>query len=65
MTSSPVRSPPSCAGTINNSVDASAGFANPSVRTIDADLQSLRTLNGYDTLTGLGAPNGASFVGAG
>ena len=48
-----------------NSVDASAGFANPTVRTIDADLQSLRTLNGYDTLTGLGAPNGASFVGAG
>ena len=46
-------------------VDASAGFANPTVRTIDADLQSLRTLNGYDTLTGLGAPNGASFVGAG
>ena len=29
---------------------------NPSVRTIDADLQTLRTLNGYDTLTGLGAP---------
>ena len=49
----------------NNMVDASAGFANPTVRTIDADLQSLRTLNGYDTLTGLGAPNGASFVGAG
>ena len=49
----------------DNSVDASAGFANPTVRTIDADLQSLRTLNGYDTLTGLGAPNGASFVGAG
>ncbi len=49
----------------NNLVDASAGFANPTVRTIDADLQSLRTLNGYDTLTGLGAPNGASFVGAG
>ena len=49
----------------NNSVDASAGFSNPSVRTIDADLQSLRTLNGYDTLTGIGAPNGASLVGAG
>jgi subtilase family serine protease len=49
----------------NNLVDDSAGFSNPSVRTIDVDLQSLRTLNGYDTLTGLGAPNGASFVGAG
>jgi subtilase family serine protease len=47
-----------------NSVNPSDGVA-VSVRTIDADLQSLRTLNGYDTLTGLGAPNGASFVGAG
>ena len=65
VTSSPVRSPPSCGRNYANNVDASAGFANPSVRTIDADLQSLRTLNGYDTLTGLGAPNGASFVGAG
>jgi subtilase family serine protease len=48
----------------NNSVDPTNGVST-SVRTIDADLQSLRTLNGYDTLTGLGAPNGASFVGAG
>ena len=40
------RSPPSCARNYVNSVDASAGFANPTVRTIDADLQSLRTLNG-------------------
>ena len=47
-----------------NNVNPADGFAI-SVRTIDADLQSLRTLNGYDTLTGLGAPNGASFVGAG
>jgi subtilase family serine protease len=49
----------------NNSVDASDGFGAPSVRTIDADLQSLRTLSGYDTLTGLGAPNGAAFLNAG
>jgi subtilase family serine protease len=48
-----------------NGTDDSAGFTNPSVRTIDADLQTLRTLPGYDTLTGLGAPNGASFVNAG
>jgi subtilase family serine protease len=48
-----------------NSVDASQGFTNPSVRTIDANLQTLRTLNGYDTLTGIGAPNGAAFVNAG
>jgi subtilase family serine protease len=49
----------------NNMVDATAGFSNPTVRTIDADLQSLRTLAGYDTLTGLGAPNGAAFINAG
>jgi hypothetical protein len=46
-------------------VDDSAGFSNPSVRTIDADLQSLRTLNGYDTLTGMGAPVGTALVNAG
>jgi subtilase family serine protease len=48
-----------------NGVDASGGYTNPTVRTFDADLQSLRTLKGYDTLTGLGAPNGAKFVNAG
>ena len=48
-----------------NGVDSAGGFTQPSVRTIDADLQSLRTLNGYDTLTGLGAPTGARFVDAG
>ena len=48
-----------------NGVDSSGGFTEPAVRTIDADLQSLRTLPGYDTLTGLGAPAGARFVNAG
>jgi subtilase family serine protease len=48
-----------------NGVDSSGGFTAPTVRTIDADLQSLRTLAGYDTLTGLGAPAGARFVNAG
>jgi subtilase family serine protease len=48
-----------------NGVDSSGGFTAPTVRTIDADLQSLRTLVGYDTLTGLGAPVGARFVNAG
>ena len=48
-----------------NGVDARGGFTEPTVRTFDADLQSLRTLPGYDTLTGLGAPNGARFVNAG
>jgi subtilase family serine protease len=48
-----------------NGVDASGGYTNPTVRTFDADIQSLRTLKGYDTLTGLGAPNGAKFVNAG
>jgi subtilase family serine protease len=48
-----------------NGTDANDGITPPSARTIDADLQSLRTLNGYDTLTGLGAPNGAAFVNAG
>ena len=48
-----------------NGVDSSGGFTASMVRTIDADLQSLRTLEGYDTLTGLGAPAGARFVNAG
>ena len=48
-----------------NGVDSSGGFTEPAVRTIDADLQSLRTRPGYDTLTGLGAPAGARFVNAG
>jgi subtilase family serine protease len=47
-----------------NSVNAADGFAI-SVRTIDADLQSLRTLDGYDTLTGMGAPVGTALVNAG
>ena len=47
-----------------NGVDRSDGFSI-SVRTIDADLQSLRTLNGYDTLTGMGAPVGTALVNAG
>ncbi len=41
-----------------NGVDSSGGYTQPTVRTVDADLQSLRTLPGYDTLTGLGAPGG-------
>jgi subtilase family serine protease len=48
----------------NNGVDAKDGISAPSIRTIDSNLQSLRTLIGYDTLTGLGAPNGAAFVNA-
>ena len=48
-----------------NGTDDSAGFTQPTVRTFDADLQTLRTRPGYDTLTGLGAPNGNSFVNAG
>ncbi len=45
-----------------NGEDATDGITPPSARTFNANLQSLRTLRGYDTLTGLGAPNGGAFL---
>jgi subtilase family serine protease len=45
-----------------NSEDASDGIAPPSGRTIDAEVQSLRTNAGYDTMTGLGTPDGVAFL---
>jgi subtilase family serine protease len=43
-----------------NGIDASAGVAT-SLRSLDHD-SSLTTANGYDNVTGLGTPNGASFL---
>jgi subtilase family serine protease len=47
----------------NNSVDASAGYSAPSLRTLDADgLLTIHVRNGYDDVTGVGSPNGAAFL---
>jgi subtilase family serine protease len=47
-----------------NGEDATDGLAPPSGRTIDAEVQTLRTNPGYDTITGLGTPNGLAFLAA-
>ncbi len=47
-----------------NGEDASGGLTPPSGRTIDAEIQSLRTNAGYDTITGLGTPSGTRFLAA-
>ncbi len=44
-----------------NGVDASDGVLQ-SARTIDYDVQTLHTARGYDNITGLGVPNGQSFL---
>jgi hypothetical protein len=43
-----------------NSVDASAGITT-SLRSLDHD-SSLATAAGYDNVTGVGTPNGQSFL---
>jgi len=49
----------------NNSVDASAGYSAPSLRTLDADgLLTIHVRAGYDDVTGIGTPNGTSFLDA-
>ena len=49
----------------NNSVDASAGYSAPSLRTLDADgLLTIHVRDGYDDVTGIGTPNGTSFLNA-
>jgi subtilase family serine protease len=48
----------------NNSVDASDGTTTL-LRSLDDEAQSLHVTPGWDNLTGLGSPNGATFVGAG
>jgi len=45
-----------------NSIDASGGVAT-SLRSLDHD-SSLSTASGYDNVTGVGTPNGASFLAA-
>ena len=45
-----------------NSIDASGGIVT-SLRSLDHD-SSLSTANGYDNVTGVGTPNGASFLAA-
>jgi hypothetical protein len=47
----------------NNSVDASAG-TSVVLRSLDDEAQSLHLAPGWDTLTGIGTPNGATFLGA-
>ena len=44
-----------------NGVDASGGLKT-TARTIDSNLQTLHTARGYDNITGLGVPNGQSFL---
>jgi subtilase family serine protease len=47
----------------NNSVDASEG-RSVVLRSLDDEAQSLHLAPGWDTLTGIGTPNGAAFLGA-
>ena len=47
----------------NNSVDASEG-TSVILRSLDDEVQSLHLAPGWDTLTGIGTPNGAAFLGA-
>jgi len=47
----------------NNSVDASAG-TTPILRSLDDEAQSIHTGPGWDTITGVGTPNGLAYLGA-
>ncbi|MEQ0564427.1 S53 family peptidase [Amycolatopsis sp. NEAU-NG30] len=47
----------------NNSVDASAGYSAPSLRSLDADaVLTIHVRDGYDDVTGIGTPNGTAFL---
>lgn len=48
----------------NNSENAKDGYSAPSVRTFDSHLESLHTTASYDNVTGVGVPNGTSFLAA-
>jgi subtilase family serine protease len=45
----------------NNSIDASAG-TTPILRSIDDEAQSIHTGPGWDTITGIGTPNGLAYL---
>ncbi|HEY6759275.1 MAG TPA: S53 family peptidase [Baekduia sp.] len=45
----------------NNSVDASAG-TTPILRSLDDEAQSIHTAPGWDTITGVGTPNGLAYL---
>jgi subtilase family serine protease len=45
----------------NNTVDASAGLKT-SLRTLDDEAQSIHTGPGWDTITGVGTPNGIEYI---
>ena len=45
----------------NNSVDASDG-TTPILRSLDDEAQSIHLAPGWDTITGVGTPNGAGYV---
>jgi subtilase family serine protease len=45
----------------NNSVDASEG-TTPILRSLDDEAQSIHTAPGWDTITGVGTPNGLTFL---
>lgn len=45
----------------NNSVDDSAG-TKTSLRTLDDEAQSIHTAPGWDTITGVGTPNGIEYI---
>jgi subtilase family serine protease len=47
----------------NNSIDASAG-TTPILRSLDDEAQSIHTGPGWDTITGVGTPNGLAYLGA-
>jgi subtilase family serine protease len=45
----------------NNSVDGTDG-TTPILRSLDDEAQSIHTAAGWDTITGVGTPNGAAFL---
>jgi subtilase family serine protease len=45
----------------NNSVDASGG-TTPVLRSLDDEAQSIHTAPGWDTITGVGTPNGLGYL---
>src|ERR1700710_3114989 len=45
----------------NNSVDASAGVT-PILRSLDDEAQSIHTGPQWDTITGVGTPNGLTYL---
>ena len=60
-TTSPGLARPSCGQNFANSQNGDDGYT-VSARIIDSEMQTLHVTKGYDNVTGMGTPNGETFL---